>query len=238
MSRKKKKRQTAPPAAPVLSRYDEWLAFFFGRLRDDDDLWELEWGFAAPAEEITDLFTFMLENAGLHLAPFSDHQLALGLNALFMPHHTDIPFILSDKNINDQKKDRLARALKPFYTDCLSTRCAPFTSQFDKGQDHPLGFFIYMVWDVSPLAHRLIGVRAGKNGNSALIETFGEILLHTPANPACLESILHGLGHLACSYPTHKKHIVQVIDRFLSSRPITRPELAQYADYAKQGLVQ
>ncbi len=237
MSRKKKKHKLHKPP-PLSPCYPEWLEFYFGRLSDKDDPWQNEWEFDVPHEELPGLFAHMLENAAQQLAPFSNRQIAMGLEALFMPDHSDISFLVSDKAICDQPKDRLARALKPFYTDFLANRCAHGLGHLDENSDHPLGYFLYMLWDVSALGDRLIDLQTGHNGNSILVETFGEILLHTPANPACLESILHGLGHMVLIHPKHARQINRVIDSLLIKHPGLRPELIEYAQLAKTGCIQ
>lgn len=239
MSKRKRKKQKHPPLPTTPpARYEDWLMFFFGRLRDDDDPFEIDWQFDVPLSDLTALLSHMLENAATDLAPYSDQQLAMGLEALFMPHHTDISFLVSDKHINRQEKARLVRALKPFYIDFLAHRCAPALGHLDEAKGHRLGFYIYMLWDVSALAQRLITVTNSQNSNSILVEIFGEILLHTPANPACLESILHGLGHMVFSHPEYAQQINWVIDSFLINRPNLRPELMEYAQIAKTGCIQ
>lgn len=54
-------------------------------------------------------------------------------------------------------------------------------------------------------------------------------------NIACQESALHGLGHWHSAYP---KEVERIIDAFLQSNLNIRPELEQYAQSARIGMVQ
>ena len=53
-------------------------------------------------------------------------------------------------------------------------------------------------------------------------------------NPACVESGLHGLGHLATFQP---KVAVPVIDVFLKNATNQSPELIGYAKQARTGMI-
>ena len=53
-------------------------------------------------------------------------------------------------------------------------------------------------------------------------------------NPACQESALHGLGHMA-----HRSdRALAIIDRFLANPAGQSPELLQYARAARTGCIQ
>jgi len=57
-------------------------------------------------------------------------------------------------------------------------------------------------------------------------------ILNLP-HDACRESALHGLGH----WHSYDSRTSGIIEEFLSCAPQLRPELMEYAEYAKTGRV-
>jgi hypothetical protein len=54
------------------------------------------------------------------------------------------------------------------------------------------------------------------------------------SNPACVESGLHGLGHLAFNHP---KIAVPIIDNFLKNGKCENENLISYAKMARTGMI-
>lgn len=94
-----------------------------------------------------------------------------------------------------------------------------------------------MLWDISCLRH-WIGTTNPTTGKSMLVETLGAVLCDKPNNPACIESVLHGFGHMIGQFPKYREQMQAEIDRFITTRPVLRPELSAYAAAAYRGCVQ
>ncbi len=89
-----------------------------------------------------------------------------------------------------------------------------------------------MLWDVSPISY--LGNRKSKEQlYDAMIDVLEECLSLT--NPACVESALHGLGHL---HGVDKDRIESVIASKLKNKAFRPPSLKSYAEQAMKGRVQ
>jgi hypothetical protein len=214
--------------APTPPKYAEWIDFFFARIeRDTDDPWTLDWDFKASPSEIADLFEHTMQNCGRDLAAFSDKQLAAGLNGLLFGNYGSVPHILIGAGVSDAQKLDVLRSLKRLYSDCLAKRSPPVLGHINETQSNPLEFVTYMLWDVTPLDS--MANRAGDRFDALL-----DVLSHALRlpNEACVESALHGLGHL------RGQKAQAVIDRWLDGKPSVRPSLIAYARSARTGCIQ
>lgn len=226
--------------APRPARYEAWLDRFFGQLGDGQDPWDmnLNWDFPAPASELADLYRATFAYAGEDLAPFGDWQASTGLCALLMGDLSNVCHDLFGDGISEEQRLALCLSLRRLYLDCLAKRSAPVLGHLSEGSgDRKFGYLTYMLWDVSPL-DRLISTKLPGREVSALVDTLGQVLLEPGLNPACAESILHGFGHMVHPHPKYRGQIIAAIDTYLSTRPLSRPELYQYAQAAKAGCVQ
>lgn len=224
--------------APRPERYEEWLDFFFGRLGDKQDPWDLEWGFTAPARELADLYRATLVYSGQDLAHYSDWQAGCGLIALLSGDFSNTCHDLFGDGITDAQQLALCLAFKPFYMDCLARRSPPVLGHLSETRGNgKFAYLTYMLWDVSSLG-RLIAVTLPGDTRSALIDTLHQVLVEPQMNPACVESILHGFGHMVHPHPLYRDQIVAAIDDYIKKGPMARPELLQYAQAARSGCVQ
>lgn len=95
----------------------------------------------------------------------------------------------------------------------------------------PLNQICYMLWDTTPL---------GYWEGSSEKETFYPVVLAVlgyalrSRNIACVESALHGLGHLRLH---RERDVTPMIDEFIRSSPKLRPELRRYAENAAAGCI-
>lgn len=218
--------------APPPPRYQEWLEFHFGR--HCEDAWDLEWEFSATPQELAALVTCTFVNCGRDLAQLSDLALAVGLKVILDIHHSDIAHTLASEKLDSAQHLGVIRSLRWLYKDCLAIRSPPVLGHLSESADSPLEYITFMLWDVSPL-DRLIAIRDPSSGASALVDTLSAVLCERPRNPACMESILHGLGHMVLSFPSYRDEIHAAIDKFLSTVPIERKELISYAAAARTG---
>lgn len=220
-----------PGGAP--SRYDKWIAFHFGR--NVDDPYALDWEFQGSADEKALLVAETFNRCKTDLQGFGDQVVATGVKALMMGGLSNLGYELL--GAGRVQKIALIQSLKPLYSDLLAVRSPPVLGHLNESVGSPLEYVTYMLWDVSPVDH-LIGITAPKSANSLLIDVLSDVLNMKPANPAVIESVLHGFGHFVGAHPKYRNEIVAAIDYFLNNRPIVRPELRTYALAAKRGMVQ
>jgi hypothetical protein len=218
---------------PSLASHEDWLDETFGRAVTGEyypyfverDM--TEWPEPVPDHQALDYLTRTFESPVTSLQYFSDRQIAAGLWELgpgdaHCVYNRDIPI---------EARERLIGSVKILYRDFFDRRCLPKLSHLDKDYTEPLNGICYMWWEVitwgwandDPDAERL------KAKDLHVMET----VLQLP-NPACQESALHGLGHMA----RHSDRALAIIDHFLASDPNSSPELLQYARAARSGCIQ
>lgn len=222
------KAQELCSAAPA--RYDEWLDYYFGRYgRDSDDEWDMDWHFDAKPQELAHLFIHTLTNCGRDLAPFSDGQVAIGLQALLFSNFSDIPHTLMDGGTTEAARLVSIGSFVALYRDLLDRRAPPVLGHLNETQNNPLEYVTYMLWDVSPFD--VMAARTEAGGEALLQVLAGALRLR---NDACIESALHGLGHLNGAL---RGRAAAAIGDWLEERPQVRPELLAYARAARSGCI-
>ncbi|MBM5570358.1 MULTISPECIES: hypothetical protein [Deefgea] len=219
-----------PPA-----RYQEWVSYIFSFSADSF------WGLGAESEistfdatdaELVDLTAYMLENCGREFASYSNEKISTALDFVFNNSYSDIAFSLISDSVPLESRMRLIRSIYCLYRDCFDVRCAEFLGHLNETTDNSLNQVCYMLWDISPIAY--LGDRKNKQQlYDAMIDILEECM--SLANPACVESALHGLGHL---YSVSEDRIENLIASKLKSRVFIPTSLKSYAELAMKGRVQ
>lgn len=222
-------RDRAPPA-----RYAAWLEHVFEVSPAPDD-WNLDLDrsvFVATEAELVALITCTMQRCGSDLTRYSEEQVRCGLDYIFDNTYSDIVFALMSSAVAQADRLHAIASLKALYTDCFAPRCAPILGHVDEPGGNPLNVVCHMLWDVSPLAYwerrenKLVFY-------DAIVDVLESVL--PSGNPACVESALHGLGHIQ-RYFTDR--VVKVITAYERRGVFVSPGLKQYAQLAKTGRVQ
>jgi len=212
--------------------YQDWLTYHFDR-ETDDASWHWGYsvsGFDAPPEIIATLLTRTLINSGTDLKPYSNAQVGMGLDFIFNPALSHTLADLQASVPHFEAVRGIIQAMKPLYADCLAPRCHMQTSTI-VGGDNSLNHFCFMLWDVTSLSYWNDHPRKNE-GYAAIVEVMEFAL--TLSNIACVESALHGLGHL---HAYRSQEIEGIIRRFLR-RPHDLPDhVKRYAEAAAIGHV-
>jgi hypothetical protein len=218
----------------IPSRYQEWLQFVFDRPAIPN-AWNL--GFDVPTPEaddaeICELVAHTLENCGRDLDSYSQDQIGHGLNYIFSNSCSDLVFSLMDDAVPMPLRLRVIASIKDLYRDCITPKCLPELGHIAKQGTNMLNYVCYMLWDISPLSwwenrpNRPIFY-------GAIVDVLEDAL--TSPNPACVESALHGLGHIHSSYI---ERVEEVIAAYLRRNVFVHPQLKIYAEWASTGNVQ
>ena len=87
-----------------------------------------------------------------------------------------------------------------------------------------------MLWDTTPLTYC-----EGIENGDAIYAAVAEVMQFSLSldNIACIESGLHGLGHLGSYYPPAS----QIVRQFLETTKVTDKRLLEYARNAESGCV-
>lgn len=216
-----------------MDRYQEWLTFVFRR-ELTDPAWYFDFkepDFEATAHEFTALITRTFRRSGTDLAQYSNDQVGQGLQYILSNSCSNIIFALRDNQVPLDERMQAVRSIKTLYSDCFNTRCTPALGH----RSHPsansaLNFICYMLWDVSPVAS---WERVDRKDEiyPVVLEVLADAL--TSSNIACVESALHGLGHVYHEAPG----AADVVRRFLRAPHVANEALLAYAEQAAVGRV-
>lgn len=216
-------------------RYIDWLKYVFDRPATPNgwyfDVDDLE-PFDADAGDLVELVTCTFENCGRDLARYSNEQLRYGLSYILENGASDVVLSLMRDEVPAEQRVRAISSLKHVYSEVFERRCAPVLGNVSEPGGNALNYVCYMLWDVSPLSYW----EHARNRN-VFYGAVSEVMDHSlqSSNRACVESGLHGLGHIYSNYP---ERVEQIIDGYLRGAAERVPELRQYAEAARRGCVQ
>ncbi|MEO6256021.1 MAG: hypothetical protein ABIO69_04360 [Sphingomicrobium sp.] len=206
---------------PVVSGQPEWY------WDDDLDFW------AAEPRQATDYLTRLFTGGDELLRPFSNDQIAHGLNYLVntsVGMHPD----LSNWSVPATERAALWDAVFRLFRDVLRPRALPVLGHLSEhGCSDPLTMRTYMWWEGFPATST-----PGDPDQAMLVAAEMRCLENVLGldSVACAEAALHGLGHWAGD-PTGGPLAVAIIDAFLASARSARPELLAYARAARSGCI-
>ncbi|WP_444919224.1 hypothetical protein [Microbulbifer sp. JMSA003] len=214
------------------STYNEFLEFLFNR---NESLGEWRWDIDLDepdisGESLVSYIIRMFDNYDSDLAQYSDWQLALGLEYIFNNTFSDLSFYLRDGPSSLEKRLQAIHSLKHLYSKCLNFRCRDSLGHLSE-VGNPLNNFCYMLWDTTPLSYC-----EELPDSDALYSAVAEVMEYALSldNLACIESGLHGLGHLELYY----KDAPKIVKKFIKDARVKNSRLLEYAINAESGCIQ
>jgi hypothetical protein len=168
------------------------------------------------------------------LAPYSDDQVALGLEFIFNNSCSNLACDFKSAEVPFQRREQALRDIFVLFRDVFNPRCAVRASAGAQGPSPKINAICYMFWDVCPLSTFFGAVDHQSTACYKAIASVMERCLSLD-NPACVESGLHGLGHMAFFLPDIA---VPIIDRYLKRKNNENTALVQYAKAARTGMIQ
>ena len=169
------------------------------------------------------------------LAPYSDDQVGDGLNFIFNNSCSNLSFGIKYAEVPFERQLNALRGLSNLYAEVFEPRCPAVLSSISSEPITPITFICYMFWDICPLS--IPGPGTGKEDWLEYYKAIAEVMqkslqLH---NVACIESGLHGLGHMVFDNP---KVAQPIIEDFLRKRKNLPEALLNYARAAQTGMIQ
>jgi hypothetical protein len=217
-----------------MDAFDAWVQYLFDRppedltrrdpwYRRDADEPPREWTVryaehdepVATAERIRRLFS----SAGTVLGPYSDHQVAHGLQVIVNGSIGGLIVALADPRVPVALRTTALRSIVTLFAEVF----APRLPDSEESTDKPLGDLCFMFWDVIAL---------GRGDEDTKLDVLEDTLALDSL--ACQRAALHGLGHLHMYEPTH---VPEIVDRWLQRRRDAPAELLAYARTARDGMV-
>ena len=219
--------------------YEGWIDYVFDHPVLDPQWWFQvgtaycqEWNEEADPARTLSYLTRLFQNPGGLVSRFTRPQIEQGLNFLVSNACSNHMHVLRNTALLWAARRACFDAMITLYRDLM----APVYGN-DLGHDkHAFldpdrhNYACYMWWDIIPL----YGGMPGEGGliDSAVLDVFGQVL--RLKSEACLESVLHGLGHWHSSNP---KWVEAIIGSFLKRNDLSS-ELRRYAKLAARGSVQ
>ncbi|MCE0558789.1 hypothetical protein [Motilimonas sp. E26] len=213
-------------------KYQKFLKFLFDREESQED-WRFDYELEEPRLTESEVILFvrrMLENYESDIAQYSDWQLGKGVDYIFNNSCSDISFVIRDGKIPVEEKVSVILALKVFFKKCLNERCVPSLGHLSE-EGNELNHFCYMVWDTTPLTYC-----EQSSSKDEIYRAVAEVMEYslTLSNVACIESGLHGLGHLHGYFENASK----IVRNYIKKSSVTDSRLIKYAKNAEIGYVQ
>jgi hypothetical protein len=238
-------------------QYKRQLDYIFNRPTDEPawyhrtDYWEKGvFEEDNPMSSYTFLETLFL-NPKEDLKTYSNDQIGLGLAYIFDNSCSNMTHDFKAANVPFERKIKALHGLFALFRDVLNPRTPEVLSAFSQEKLSKIGYVCYMFWDITPLSSAYdFSFAEAKIKTEAEQKTYKNSKLENHnyyaaianvmekcldlSNPACIESGLHGLGHLAFNYP---KIAVPIIDNFLKKGKCKNETLINYAKMARTGMI-
>ncbi|MBI5094959.1 MAG: hypothetical protein HZB26_21305 [Candidatus Hydrogenedentes bacterium] len=226
---------------PTNLSFEDWVTYVF-----DHPILELAWWWqnsesgylqlwdplrkpVRTLRHLTDLFT----EPGFLIDRFSRAQIDQGLNFIVSNACSDHMAVFTDTTIPWPDRRAGFDAMIPLYAKLMAPVYGNDSGRTiaNPGHSNHLNYACYMWWDIVPFYGGMEHCDRDRI-NNAVLHVFGEVLRMDAE--ACLESVLHGLGHWQMYVPERTEPIAQ---KFLTRTDISL-ELRKYAEQALVGNVQ
>lgn len=211
--------------------YNQWIKSLFDKdERKGDWRFDLDEEPIAVPEELLCCFVYKLNNELPELLKtYSDWQIATGLDYIFNPSCSNYSFTIRDGPSPLEMRLMTIESMKNLYRDCFEINCEPVLAQTSE-QGSKFNLLCYMLWDVTAISYC-----KDHREKTALLSAVTNVLHYALSmkNPACIESAIHGLGHLVYYYP----EAAEVIQDFINQPKGADPLLLRYAEAAKTGCI-
>jgi hypothetical protein len=240
----------------MTAQYQRQLDYIFNRPTDLPEwYWRSDSGeesvFESNPLSVFEFLETLFLNPKEDLKSYSDDQIGLGLNFIFNNSCSNMSSDFMAADVPMERKIKAIHSLFTLFRDVFNPRSPEVLSAFSQSPLSKISYICYMFWDTCPFSaaseFRCTEARtrseseqkAYKNSklenynfNAAIALVMKKCL--NLSNPACVESGLHGLGHLAFGYPAVA---VPIIDNFLKNGKKRNPTLVNYATMARTGMI-
>ena len=215
--------------------YNLWLSYLFDRDESsgnwhffDDEEFEL---FESKLDDklILSLIKRTLDNYLIDIDHYSDWQIALGIEFIFNNSLSNYAFSITNNVVDLDMRMNVIKAMNTLFENCFAKRCNQVLGHLSE-EGNPLNATCYMLWDATPITYN-----EGNPEKDTIYSTLADVMERSLylSNIACVESGLHGLGHMTHYYPEAEK----IIQNFINETKITDSRVLGYAEAAKTGCI-
>ncbi|MCC6154656.1 MAG: hypothetical protein IT367_12895 [Candidatus Hydrogenedentes bacterium] len=220
--------------------YEEWVNYVFDHpllkpewwFQDAESGYLQEWREDKLPKIALDYMTRLFSEPAFLIDRFSRAQIDQGLNFLVSNSCSSHMFVLTNGSLPWSARRACFDAMIPLYAKLMAPVYGNDIAYLDRAPQDPdrPNYACYMWWDVIPLYAKMGGPDSERI-DDAVFHIFEEVL--KLKSEACLESVLHGIGHWHFDYP---ERTCEMVESFLRRTDIS-PELRRYAEFAARGCV-
>ncbi len=222
---------------PADISYERWVEHVFDHPILDPQWWWRDdshyefWDEDADSVRTLSYLTRLFRNSGILADHYSRAQIDQGFNYLVSNSCSSYMYVLTNEELPIADRTTCISAIGDVYRDLFSKVYGNDIAHGSHGGGMEPNFICYMWWDIIPLygGMELPDINAI---NSAVLQTFEHTL--DLKSEACLESVLHGLGHWQMYCPLE---VGRIVGRFLKGRSDISNALRRYAELARIGQV-
>lgn len=219
--------------------FEDWVCYLFDHPVEDSP-WHYEdftehWSNQEDPDTLVLVAEYLgklFRSSARLLEQYTPAQIEQGMSALIDPGALGHVTALASSMVPFAIRRQGILAIERLFEDLYAPSCSHFFCHIDDGPEppSPLNSSCYMWWDVAPLD--LQGKTPRKTDH--LILRVQANILRLPS-VACVESALHGLGHMALHY---RRRVHRIIDDFLRTRADLPQCLLDYAAAARDGAIE
>lgn len=219
--------------------FEQWVKYVFDHpildlpwcFHPDDSEYYRYWNENADRLRTVTYLTKLFSDPAFLMEHYDRPQIDQGLNFLVSPACSNHMCLLRDETISWSNRECCIDAMTTLYAKLMAPvygNDLAHTRNDEADASHP-NSACYMWWDVIPLH--------GGLQHSGITEAVFRVFRRTLSlrAEACLESVLHGLGHWHLYHPERARKMVQ---EFLDTRTEISEALRVYAEHAAAGAVQ
>lgn len=212
-----------------MQSYQSWIQFLFARDNSGND-WRMSdsvFDVVYPPLDVLQFTEKMFDNFESDLNKYTDAQLSYGLEFILNPSFSDYPFVYANSDCSLSLRCKSLDSFFKLYSKCFQHRCQQSYGHLSE-EGNALNSLCYMLWDYFPILTQY----SSKSEEQAIIESVIDMLSKVISleHPSCIESALHGLGHLT----NKSKRAKTVIEGSIKSPQMSK-KLLPYAIRARNG---
>ena len=216
--------------------FEDWIQSIFDQDPDESLCWlstdeeKEEWNEDANPLIAIEHLTRLFAKPAFLIDRYSRVKIDRGLGYLFSNSNSNYMYLFRNKEIPWEKRIACVDAIEYLYADLMAPVYGNDLGHLDMGDDDNPITACYMWWDIAPIRPSSEGM---DKITDRLLQVFAKVLRRSRSE-ACLESVLHGLGHWSLYIPDQT---VPLIERFYKGRTDISPELRAYAREAATGQI-
>lgn len=228
----------SPEQLPTIISFERWIEHVFDHPILDPQWWWRHdsysefWNEQSDSALTLSYLTRLFRDSNILADRYSRAQIDQGFNYLVSNSCSNHMFVLTNRELPLADRTSCILAIGDLYRDLFSKVYGNDIAHGSHGGGSEPNYACYMWWDMIPLYGGMDHPDLEAINDAVLTMFEGVLKLRSEA---CLESVLHGLGHWQMYCP---REVDEIVGRFIRSRSDLSDSLRGYAELARVGHVQ